>query len=493
MRRVLAAALATVALLALAPRVLTPGARASSTYRVDAIFDTAKGIIAGQLVKVAGARVGTVADVALTPDYKARIELDVDRRFAPFHADATCTIKPEGLIAENFVQCDPGTPSSPPLASQGDHAPTVSVARTSVPVSLNDLFDIWNVPTADRLTLLVNDLGAGTAGRGEDLNAILRRSNPALSAARSVLAILNRQHDQLAASLRFTDTVIAQLASRPASVRGFLDHAAAVTQRTGARHDQLALAVQRLPSLLDAARPALAQVDSLTAAALPVLDNLHAAAPGLDRLVGDVQPFARAALPTVDALGPDLARARTAVITLTPLSGQLAGFASAALPTSGLLDQLFTSLRARGFVEGLLGFLYYGTSSTSRFDAISHVLGGHLAVSSCSQYATTPQPGCSAGFGGAATAHARRHPQRATHRASAPPAAGGAPTGGSPTGTPGAAPTRPGYPGPGLPPLPPLPPLPRVPPLPQPPGVAAPPAVGGATQALPKLLRYLLG
>src|ERR1700712_6012850 len=107
MRRVLAASIVILAVLAVA---VTPRSQSASTYRVDAIFDTAKGIIPGQVAKIAGARVGAIEDVQLTKDYKARIIMSIPRRFT-FHSDASCTIQPEGLISENFVQCDPGTPS----------------------------------------------------------------------------------------------------------------------------------------------------------------------------------------------------------------------------------------------------------------------------------------------------------------------------------------------------------------------------------------------
>ena len=55
------------AAIVLAVVAIGPPAQADSAYRVDAIFDTAKGIIPGQLVKIAGARVGTIDDVKLTP------------------------------------------------------------------------------------------------------------------------------------------------------------------------------------------------------------------------------------------------------------------------------------------------------------------------------------------------------------------------------------------------------------------------------------------
>ena len=55
---------------------------------------------------------GRVERIDLAPGPKARMELSVERRFAPFRADARCSIRPEGLISENFVQCDPGSPDA---------------------------------------------------------------------------------------------------------------------------------------------------------------------------------------------------------------------------------------------------------------------------------------------------------------------------------------------------------------------------------------------
>src|ERR1700737_1919955 len=115
------------------------GAQGSSTARFDVIFDDARGLVGGQLVKIAGAKAGSIKNVVVTPEFKARIEATVDSRFMPFHQNATCTIRPEGLIAENYVDCDPGTADSPPLRASGAHPPTVPVAHTTEPVSLLDL------------------------------------------------------------------------------------------------------------------------------------------------------------------------------------------------------------------------------------------------------------------------------------------------------------------------------------------------------------------
>src|SRR5205085_9272945 len=94
----------------------------SGTYRVNAIFDNASFLIPGRDVRIAGANVGTVTGVKLTPDHRALIEMRIDRRFAPFRSVAYCFIAPQSLIGERFIQCAPGTPRGRPLAG---HPPTV--------------------------------------------------------------------------------------------------------------------------------------------------------------------------------------------------------------------------------------------------------------------------------------------------------------------------------------------------------------------------------
>ena len=204
---------AALAIVVLTHPFSTPG------YRVDAIFDTADGISSGMNVDVAGVPEGSVVGVALTHSMKARLELRLDKRFAPFHADARCQILPEGIISENYVECDPGSPSAPVLTATSGEAPTVPLTHDTTPVSLQQFIDIFSVPVADRLQLLLNELGIATAGRGEDINQILERANPSISQANRLLATVNTQRAQLADAISQTNGVVAQLASGNGSVR----------------------------------------------------------------------------------------------------------------------------------------------------------------------------------------------------------------------------------------------------------------------------------
>ena len=77
-------------------------------YRVRAVFDNAGFVIAGEDVKVAGVKVGSVEDVEVTDDYKAAIVLRIDHEgYQDFRADAECQVRPQSLIGERFVECSP--------------------------------------------------------------------------------------------------------------------------------------------------------------------------------------------------------------------------------------------------------------------------------------------------------------------------------------------------------------------------------------------------
>jgi virulence factor Mce-like protein len=411
--------LASLAASGLATLLIVTSAEGNSSYRVDAIFDDARGLIPGQLVKIAGARVGTISAVGVTDNFKARIQMSVDGRFAPFRADAACTIEPEGLIAENFVSCSPGTSAGAPLQSAGGAAPTVPLDRNSEPVSITDLFNVWNTPTRDRVAVLVNGLGAGLTGQGDALNSVLYRANPALRLARRAITLVNRQKADLQQIITATDPIVAQLAQHSPAVEKFLTSAASVTQTAANHRSPLAQAINHLPPLLRAARPALRQLDALAAAGGPILSDVHAAAPNINRAIGDVGPFTAAAVPALGKIGPALANTTGVFNQAAPEVHALRTFAAAVNHPAQQLDQLAISMRSRGVVDNLLGFAYDAAGFLARFDSVSHLAIANVVAppAGCINYADTPVQGCSAWYPNEAQRFATVH---ARHRRPAP-------------------------------------------------------------------------
>ena len=94
-----------------------------SGYEVRAIFDNVAAAVPGEDVKVAGAKVGVIESMDVTDDKKAAVVLRIDDdRFTPFRADAKCTVRPQSLIGEKFVECEPGTVGQPGAGARSTRA-----------------------------------------------------------------------------------------------------------------------------------------------------------------------------------------------------------------------------------------------------------------------------------------------------------------------------------------------------------------------------------
>jgi virulence factor Mce-like protein len=463
-------------------RGMTKDADLASTpqsYRVDVVFDTAKGVIPGQVAKIAGARVGRIEDVALTRDYKARVTLSVDGRFAPFRRDASCSIQPEGLISERFVQCDPGTQGAPALRADGDRPPTVPVDRTSVPVSLTDLFQILDVPAQQRFRLLLSSFGAGVSGHGRDLNGILLRAAPALKDVRKVLATLREQRAELRRAVGSTDEAVAALAGHRRQVRAFIGSSSRFLGRAATRQRELSDTVRRLPPLLDAARPALRKLRRTARSTTPVLRDLRVSAPSLARVLGGLPAFSDNGARATQRLGVAARGGLQAARRAEPVVELLETFAAAGLPTGESLGRTLKALRDSGTLDGVLKFTYNAGATVALYDDISHIGSTRLTSNACvpnlpSQVNPVACPSDQA------TVPTKRRRAR-TRRPKAP-----------------AAPPRPSAPAPPSvpkPKLPAVPELPKVPPVKVPglPPITVPEVRPPDRQGQKDLLDYLLG
>ncbi len=302
--------LCLVAVLVAAIAIVRPTVgEGDGAYRVQAVFDTAKGLVPGQTVKIAGTEVGRVTDVEFAPGPAALVTFEVPDRFAPFRADASCRILPEGLLSENYVECDPGSKGS----LEGE-VPRVPLANTAVPTSLQEVLNVFAMPVNQRISVFLAELGLMGAGRGDQINDLIRRANPALREARDLLALLSEQREEINRAIDGTDRVMNALARRTSDVRSFVREAAGLSTRTALRREQLAATVRELAPMLRSVRRGLRPVDAATASLTPLLGDLRDAAPHLDEFAGRFPPSPRPAPGRSTACGasrrPDGPRSR---------------------------------------------------------------------------------------------------------------------------------------------------------------------------------------
>ena len=392
MRRLIAIALLLIAV----PLVLVFGIAANdgggSGYKVRAIFDFVRAV-PGEDVKVAGAKVGKIESLHVTPDNKAAVVLDVnDAGFTPFHSDAHCTIRPQSLIGETFAECSPGSSKSPvlPAIKQGDGKGQhlLSVQHTSSPVDIDEINDIMREPTRERLALLINEFGTALAGRGKDLNAAIHRANPALRDTDKVLAILASQNRTLADLAKNSDAVLAPLARRKAQVADFIVQANKTAQATAERRQDISAGIERFPAFLRQLKPTLTDLGNLSDEMTPVITDLGRAAPGLNRFVMELGPFSQASIPAIKSLGQAADVGTPALVAARPIARDLARFATNLEPVAKNLDALQKSLTATGGVNRFMDYIFFQMQAINGFDGVSHYLRAGLILNACSTYAT---------------------------------------------------------------------------------------------------------
>ncbi len=91
----------------------TGGTGGGDTIRVKALFPAANGISVGTDVRIAGLKVGSVADQKLEPQtYQAEVTLALDRDVA-IPADSSAAITSESLLGGSFVALLPGGSQTP--------------------------------------------------------------------------------------------------------------------------------------------------------------------------------------------------------------------------------------------------------------------------------------------------------------------------------------------------------------------------------------------
>jgi phospholipid/cholesterol/gamma-HCH transport system substrate-binding protein len=410
MRRI---ALISVALVAVAVVAIVLVSSSSGSggdpYQVRAIFDDASFAVQGEDVRIAGAPVGTISSLAVTSGKRAAVTLTIGSAgFVPFHANATCAIRPQSLIGEKYVDCNPGT-SNTPVLPKITHGPGTGsyympVAQTSSPVDTDLVQNIYREPVRQWFGIIINEFGTGLAARGSDLNAVIHRANPALGYTDQVFKILAKQNRQLAQLARDSDAVLTPLAQDRQAIRQWVLTANTTSVATAQQAANTARSFHLLPSFLQQLRPLLVDLGGLADQATPVLNASTQAAPALARqyqLLASYRGaagFADVARRSLISLGTAAEKQGPLLVSTIPLDRQLLAFGTAGLPAFTNLDKLTSSLDRTGAIENLMALLFNGTVAVNGFDASGHYIRTEALVGGCTAYSKLTVGGCSANF-----------------------------------------------------------------------------------------------
>jgi phospholipid/cholesterol/gamma-HCH transport system substrate-binding protein len=412
----------------LAAAVLLTGGDDEGAYVVRGIFDNSSFLVSGEEVRVAGATVGEIESVDVTrpgettgyengqpksEPGKAVLSMKItDPGFEDFRSDASCVIRPQSLIGEKFVDCRPtiprapGTPPAPPLKKVPEGEPgegeyLLPLENNGTIVDQDLVNNLNRLPYTQRFRLIFNELGAGLAGRGDDIEEVVKRANPVLRDVDRLLGILNGQRDQLAQLTSDSDEILAGLARERTHVAGFFSNAGAAAEASAERGEALEESFEKLPAFLREFRLTMRSLKGFSDAAAPVFSDFGQAAPSFTKATEALAPFSEASTVSLKALG-DAGEASGPILrSADPIVRKLRDLGKAgASPTTKLAKFLVSTKKTKGW-DGLVDLIYNNGATLNEFDQYGHFARGLVTLSNCLDYVTQATPdGCVANFTG---------------------------------------------------------------------------------------------
>jgi phospholipid/cholesterol/gamma-HCH transport system substrate-binding protein len=424
MRRILlfVAGVLAVALVIALPAIGSDGT--GGDYKVRGIFDNGSFVVTGEQVRVAGANVGTIESVDVTGNDeiasdeggphpvpgKAVVVMKItDDGFKDFRTDASCLIRPQSLIGEKFIDCTPtqpraaGTPPPPPLQRIPDGQPgsgqyLLPLENNGKTVDLDLIQNIQRLPFRDRFRLILNDLGASLAGRGQDLGEVIDRANPALRQTDRVLNILARQNQELASLAENGDRVLKPLADNRTHVTGFFHNAAISGSATAERSADLEESLRKFPETLRQVRLTSAKLKTFADKGIPLFTALNQGGRGLSKATVNLPNFARESIPALTSLGDAAETAGPKLAASDGLLTDLTATANSSVPIGNNFSAFLDTFTKTGGFQNLMDFIYNSVGATNGIDAFGHFLRSNLQLTSCVEVASSVQSGCEAFF-----------------------------------------------------------------------------------------------
>ncbi len=345
----------------------------SDDSTVVGYFKDAGALVHGSEVRAAGVRVGSVEDIELDGGV-AKVTLDVDES-VPLHEDARLTVQPVNLLGEHYVALDAGSPAEPFM-----HERVIPLHQTSSTVTLQDVLDTFDDPTAAGLASVITTVGEGMDRSGAEAAAAIRALRPAMTRTRALGDILAQQNLVLTRLLERVQPVAQQLASGEGQVMNRLVESTEETLSTlVANRGALRKTLTELPSTVRTARGTLNRVTRLSGAAVPTLRALRPVTGNLSRITSELHRFADAADPALASLSPVLRRADALLKRAAPVVTTLRHAGSDLRGTATNLRPLGDSLLDRHLAD-LMAFVRKWSLSTNGRDGLSHYFRGVVFV-----------------------------------------------------------------------------------------------------------------
>lgn len=319
----------------------TAGTR-TADHEVKAVFSEAVSMYPGLGVRMAGQDAGKIHEVEHENGH-AVLTLGIDDDVWPLKQGTLARMRFGTTVgnATRYIELVPGPASAPELREGG----VITNDKTVESVEFDDVFDVFDERTRGH----VQGMTAGTARtfgpRAQELGAAIKETGPGLESVGGLASELVRDEPALASMIVNAQRVTSAVAGRRSQVSDLVTNAAATLDTFAGNTRGVAASLDRLSPALGETRTTLARLDG--------------SIDGLDELVADLAPGAKALAPLAQEATPALTAlrrtvpaavstfrvARTAAPEVTRLLEDVRPFSAAAAPVLERLAPMVGCIR----------------------------------------------------------------------------------------------------------------------------------------------------
>ena len=284
-----------------------------SKYEAKAVFASAQSVQPSAPVRIAGVNVGKVSSVEPLGSAEAEelsaqaggeasgiddapgqeaaiVTMELNEDALPLHEDATFKLRPRLFLEGNyFVDVSPGSPN----AETVEDGETFPISQTSYSVQLDQVLTTLQGDVREDLQVFLDQFGNALIkyGGAEGFRELYRTSAAAGKFTSQVnQAVLGERPGDLQGVIKGLDRVVNALGRNEATLQDLVTNFRIFSGSFAQQDVALGRAIEQLPGVLEAARPAFA--------------NLNAAFPSVRAFAREALPGVRSTPATLDAATP---------------------------------------------------------------------------------------------------------------------------------------------------------------------------------------------
>ena len=240
-------AIGALALIVLIVAYIVFGSGGGSSYHL--IFPEAGQLVRGDQVQVGGVPVGSVTNLELTSDYKAKVTIHVDGSLTPLHAGTRAQVRTPSLssVANRYIQLSPGPNNAPALADGA----TLPASATKEVTDLDQLFNTLDPKTRKGLSEFIQGNAAQYVGAGKALGESTEYFGPFLAASNHFFEELVRDQPVFTNFLVETAKAVTTIGARAPALSSLIENANTTFKAIGDQQENFANGLKELPVTLE--------------------------------------------------------------------------------------------------------------------------------------------------------------------------------------------------------------------------------------------------